>query len=123
MLSIWGEMFRVAVAPFGMTISPTITLILMNRFLLLYGGEQAVAVYGCFDYVVAVIYLLLQGVGDGSQPVISEQYGEGNDAMSAAYRTMAYRTAGVITVVCMAGLYLTRGLIGALFGASPETCL
>lgn len=123
MLSIWGEMFRVAVAPFGMTISPTITLILMNRFLLLYGGEQAVAVYGCVDYVVAVIYLLLQGVGDGSQPVISEQYGEGNDAMSAAYRTMAYRTAGVITVVCMAGLYLTRGLIGVLFGASPETCL
>ena len=122
-LGMSGEMFRVAVAPFGMTISPTITLILMNRFLLLYGGEQAVAVYGCIDYVVAVIYLLLQGVGDGSQPVISEQYGEGNDAMATAYRTMAYRTAGVITVVCMAGLYLTRGLIGVLFGASPETCL
>lgn len=123
MLRIWGTMIKVGIAPFGMTLSPTVTLVLMNRFLLMYGGEQAVAVYGCIDYAVAVIYLLLQGVGDGSQPIISEYYGEGNLSLAKTYRAMAYLTAGIITVVCMAGLFLAKGRVGVLFGASQETCL
>lgn len=122
MFSTWGRMVKIGIAPFGMTLSPTVTLVLMNRFLLMYGGEQAVAVYGCIDYVTAVIYLLLQGVGDGSQPIISEYYGEKNMELAKAYRSMAYRTAGVITVFCMVSMFLARGGIGILFGASQETC-
>lgn len=30
----------------------------MNRFLLLYGNEQSVAVYGCIGYITSIIYLL-----------------------------------------------------------------
>ena len=35
----------------------TITMPRMNRFLLFYGNEQAVAVYGCIGYITAIIYL------------------------------------------------------------------
>ncbi len=113
---------KVAVAPFGLTISPTITIILMNRFLLMHGNEQAVAVYSCISYVVSIVYLLLQGVGDGSQPLISKYYGKGNIREMVNIRRFAYETAFVITIVCMAGLFVVRGSVGVLFGASSDAC-
>ncbi len=118
--SLWKEVLKVSLSPFGLTFSPTITLLLMNRFLLLYGNEQAVAVYGCIGYITSILYLLLQGVGDGSQPLISQYYGENNQDSVQAARRLAYLTAAVITVVCMVGVYLARAKVGVLFGASTE---
>ena len=74
--SLWKTVLIVSISPFGLTFSSIITMLFMNRFLLLYGDEQAVAVYGCIGYITAILYLLLQGVGDGSQPLISQYYGE-----------------------------------------------
>lgn len=115
----FGSVGKVAIAPFGLTISPTITIILMNRFLLLYGNEQDVAAYSCISYVVCIACLLLQGVGDGSQPLISKHYGEGDMAAVKGICRMAYQTVFAITGVCMAGLFLARNSVGLLFGASP----
>lgn len=116
----FGSVGKVAVAPFGLTISPTITIILMNRFLLLYGNEQDVAAYSCISYVVCIAYLLLQGVGDGSQPLISKHYGEGDMTATNGVRRLAYETAFAITVVCMVVLFLARNFVGPLFGASAD---
>lgn len=117
---LWRDVLKVALSPFGLTFSPTITLLLMNRFLLLYGDERAVAVYSCIGYVVSIIYLLLQGVGDGSQPLISNYYGERDTAAVKDTLTLAYKSAVFITVICMAGLFLARSQVGVLFGASAE---
>ena len=95
--SFWGETLKVSLSPFGLTFSPTVTMMLMNRFLLLYGDEQAVAIYGCIGYIISIIYLLLQGVGDGSQPLISEQYGRGDRAAVRHTLSMAYMAAAVVT--------------------------
>ena len=114
----WGETLKVALAPFGLTFSPTVTMLLMNRFLLLYGSEQSVAVYGCIGYIAAIIYLLLQGVGDGRQPLISRYYGERNEADGRRMRSLAYRTALVVSAACMAAVFLAREKVGVLFGAS-----
>lgn len=62
---LWGTVLKFSLSPFGLTYSSTITLLLMNRFLLIYGNEQSVAIYSCISYITAIIYLLLQGVGDG----------------------------------------------------------
>lgn len=114
--SLWKEVLKVSLSPFGLTFSPTITMLLMNRFLLLYG----IAVYDCIGYITSILYLLLQGVGDGSQPLISQYYGEDDQSSVRATRKLAYLTATVITVVCMVGVYLARAKVGVLFGASPE---
>lgn len=121
LLSLWKTVLKISISPFGLTFSPTITMLLMNRFLLMYGDEQAVAVYGCIGYVISIVYLLLQGVGDGSQPLISRYYGE-ND-MPAVKQTlrMTYLTAAAVTVACTVALYLTRAQIGVLFGMSAES--
>lgn len=118
--SLWKTVLIVSISPFGLTFSSIITMLFMNRFLLLYGDEQAVAVYGCIGYITAILYLLLQGVGDGSQPLISQYYGEDDRISVRAVRRLAYLTAVVVTVVCMIGVYLTRAKVGTLFGASAE---
>lgn len=121
LLSLWKNVLKVSIAPFGLTFSPTVTMFLMNRFLLLHGNEQSVAAYSCIGYVVSIVYLLLQGVGDGSQPLISHYYGENNSVEVKHVRNMAYRAAFAVAVVCMTGLFLTRSHLGILFGASAET--
>lgn len=117
---LWAGVVKVSLSPFGLTFSPTITMLLMNRFLLLYGNEQAVAIYGCIGYIISIIYLLLQGVGDGGQPLISRYYGEGDHAAVKHTLKLAYMTAAAVTVLCMVGVFLARAQIGVLFGASPE---
>ena len=115
---LWGAVLKVSLSPFGLTYSSTITLLLMNRFLLIYGNEQSVAIYSCISYITAIIYLLLQGVGDGCQPLISLYYGAGKEADVQQTRRTAYFTAFVISALCAAAVFLTRTKIGLLFGAS-----
>ena len=105
---LWKNVLIVAISPFGLTFSSIITMLLINRFLLLYGDEQAVAVYGCIGYITAILYLLLQGVGDGSQPLISQYYGRDDRSSVQAVRKLAYLTAAAITAVCTIGVYLAR---------------
>lgn len=121
LLLLCRTILKMAAAPFGLTFSPQITTVLMNRFLMVYGGEQAVAVYGCIAYITAITYLLLQGVGDGSQPLISRYYGENNLPVMKQMRKYAYITSFSIAVLRLAGFGLTRNYVGVLFGASPET--
>lgn len=77
LLNIWKSILKIGIAPFGLNLSPNFSLILINRFSVFYGGEEAIASYACVSYVIVIVYLILQGVGDGSQPLISKYYGEG----------------------------------------------
>ena len=69
---IAGNIARVGIAPFGLTLSPMVSLMLINRFSMMNGGEAAVACYACLAYVLTIVQMLMQGVGDGSQPLISQ---------------------------------------------------
>ena len=121
--AFFGRILKVSVAPFGLIFSPQITAVFMNRFLMLYGGVRAVAVYGCISYITAIVYLLLQGVGDGSQPLISRYFSENRFPVMKQMRKLAYLSSGAIAAACMAGLFLTRGFVGVVFGASETTNL
>ena len=113
----FGPILKLSLAPFGLTFSPQITAIFMNRALMAYGGDRAVAVYSCIAYVIYIAYLLLQGVGDGSQPLISRYFGEGRPDSLKRARSLAYISAAVVAGLCVLGLFLLRGGVGALFGA------
>lgn len=114
------SIIKIGVAPFGLAMSPNISLIIINRFSVSYGGEPAIATYACIAYVISVIYLILQGVGDGSQPLLSQCYGEKNWADLKYVRRLAYGFAFVLSVIGCIVMYLTREILGVLFGASGE---
>ena len=121
LFGLWRGILRVSLSPFGLTFSPTVTLLLMNRFLLIYGDEQSVAIYGCISYITSIIYLLLQGIGDGCQPLISRYYGERNASDLRQTRRTAYLTALGVSGICMILVFLVRTKVGILFGASESS--
>ena len=85
-----ASIIKIGIAPFGLAMSPNISLIIINRFSIFYGGESAIATYACIAYVICIIYLILQGAGDGSQPLLSQHYGEKNFDKLKSTRKMTY---------------------------------
>lgn len=113
-----ASIIKIGIAPFGLAMSPNISLIIINRFSMSYGGEPAIATYACIAYVICIIYMILQGVGDGSQPLLSKHYGEKDFDSLKSTRKMAYGFAIFLSLIGCCILYLTKGSLGALFGAS-----
>lgn len=111
---------RVGIAPFGLTLSPMISLMLINRFCMLYEGEAAVACYACIAYAVTIVQMLLQGVGDGSQPLISQYFGEGKPELGHKVKKLAYICALILAILCCLLLFILRSFIGPLFGSSES---
>ena len=111
---------KVGIAPFGLAMTPNISLIIINRFSVFYGGEPAIAIYACIAYIMCIIYLILQGVGDGSQPIISKYYGEKAYGRLKSIRRLAYGFGMLLSVIGCMSMYVTRMDIGVLFGTSNE---
>lgn len=73
-------------------------------------GQEAIAIYACISYIICIVYLVLQGVGDGSQPLMSQFYGAGEAKSLREIKTLAYEFA---LVLVMLGLML---VLPPLFG-------
>lgn len=120
MKKVFLGILKIGVAPFGLTMSPILSLILMNRYSMEYGGEPAVACYACIAYATTIVYMLFQGVGDGSQPLLSQYYGAGEEKELRLVRRLAYCTAALFAVVSLLVLFALRADVGRLFGSSEE---
>lgn len=115
-----ARILQIGLSAFGLTLCPNISIILMNRFLVSYSTVSAVAAYAVISYLAAIAYLLLQGVGDGAQPLFSDCYGRNAVRDLKKYRFMAYFAALVIAAACVIVFWLTRSGLGPMFGASRE---
>ncbi len=116
--SLCKSIFKVGLAPFGLALTPNISLVIINRFSASYGGEKAIATYACISYIICIIYLILQGVGDGCQPLMSKYYGERKTNELAEVKRMAYTFAVILAFIGCVIMYLGRWHIGTLFGSS-----
>lgn len=117
---LFKTILKSGLSPFGLTFSPNITLILINKSAAVFGGAAAVTCYAPVSYISAVIILLLQGVSDGCQPLISLSYGEGRPDRTKQFCSLAYCFAAAVSLLCMGVLFLLRGQAASLFGASYQ---
>ncbi|MCI8536377.1 MAG: multidrug transporter MatE [Hungatella sp.] len=117
------NIIKIGIAPFGLAMTPNIALIIINRFSMFYGGEQAIATYACMEYIMCIIYLILQGVGDGSQPLLSQHYGKRNFDKLNNIQKLAYGFSLFLSVIGCIMIYVTRENLGILFGASNEVTI
>lgn len=112
---------KLGLAPFGLTILPEATVVAINVNAGTYGGEVAIAAYAVIAYVANVIQVLIQSVGDGSQPLISKHYGAGEHDTVRRLRNTNYSITISIGALGLFATYLLRDQIPLVFGASPET--
>lgn len=70
--------------------------------------------------MISIISLILQGIGDGSQPLISRFYGEDNHRQLRSTQGLAYGFFLLLAFASCLILYVSRSQIGILFGTSVE---
>lgn len=107
-------------APFGSILSPMIVIVVMNKAALTYGGELEVACYAVISYVIAMANLLMQGIGDGVQPLLGRAYGSGEKATLEELKKRAYCLAFLTAAICIVGFYISISVVPIIFGASYE---
>ncbi|MCR0571067.1 MATE family efflux transporter [[Clostridium] innocuum] len=109
---------RIGLSPFGQTMAPSFVIVLTNWMCLRYGGDAAVTIYSVVSYVLCSAQLLLQGIGDGVQPLISFYYGaKKEDKIHILYRKAFFVTVAASLVFCIAVVLFLNPLT-ALFGIS-----
>lgn len=111
---------KVGISPFGLTYLPSITIIVMNLQTLKYGGTAAVSAYAILAYILSFMELLIQGISDGSQPLLSLSQGAGKTKELHTYRrwmfllALVFGAASGLLTVCF------KQQIPVLFGGSPK---
>ena len=112
------RLLATSLSPFGLTMLNTVTLVVINRGALAYGGSLAVACYAVMSYAICMVHFIIQGIGDGAQPLLSRYYGAGEQEALAQVRTLTFRSAPAAALLCGIALFLGRSAIPHLFGAS-----
>lgn len=107
----------VGASPFGLALSPSILLMLMNKSAMRHGGETAVAAYAVVTYVAAIVLLLFQGIGDGSQPLMSLSIGIGREEDARKIRNLSLVFSCAVAAASMAAVLFLRHTLPGFFGA------
>lgn len=95
------DIIRIGVSPFGLSILPSVSILLINLQAVRLGGDTAVAAYAVISYVLSIIQLVIQGISEGSQPLLSYNFGAGN-------KDIVFRTARLTF-----SINISMGILGA----------
>ncbi len=114
------KIIMIGCSPFGLSFAPNITLILVNLNAIRYGGSFAVTCYAPISYITFTIMLLLQGVSDGCQPLVSFFYGKGDWKKAGQAYRMSKSFSLFVGITAFVILYLSGSGAAAFFGASSE---
>lgn len=117
---LFRQISKVALSPFGLTYLPSVTIILINLQSNRYGGAIAVSAYAVLSYIASFTLLTIQGISDGSQPLLSLSLGSGNYKDLKHYQKLTFLLA--IGVGTFGGIMVIalKHQIPMLFGSSKE---
>ncbi len=69
------KIMKIGISPFGQALVPSLVIIFTNWKCITYGGNDAVTIFSVVTYILSTVQLMLQGIGDGVQPLFSFYYG------------------------------------------------
>ena len=113
-----SSILKVAASPFGLTYLPSVTIVFMNLQCLRYGGEEAVSAYAVLAYLVSFMELLVQGVSDGAQPLLSLSKGQGDRKTLQKYTVWTFTIGISLGIVSSILVFLLRYQIPVFYGTS-----
>lgn len=108
------------VSPFVMQSTESLINISFNTSLYKYGGDIAVSSITILSSVMQMIFLPLSGLTQGAQPIISYNYGAGNnDRVRKAFRLLLYCCMGFATAA-WAVIMAIPGVFVQIFNSSSQ---
>ena len=98
--SLLLKIFAIGLSPFLLQMAASFTTFLFNNYLLVYGGEMAVAAMGVIGRTTMMILMPIFGINQGAQPIIGYNYGAKN--YHRVKRTLLYASIAA-TSICVFG--------------------
>ena len=97
------SILSIGMSPFSMQIASSITIIIMNRALIVHGGDLAVGALGIQNGITTLVVMFIIGLNQGAQPIWGFNFGARNyGRMFEALK----KTAVAATLVSTAGFIL-----------------
>lgn len=99
---ITARSFSIGASPFLMNIAHCFVVIIINRQLVRFGGDMALATYGVINRFTFVFAMVVMGLNQGMQPIVGYNYGAGQ------YRRMlrAFFLTAVCATLVMGSMFL-----------------
>lgn len=97
--------------------------IIMNVFLLRFGGAIAVSAYGVLMYADGLVQPVLYGLCDSLQPAVGYNYGAKNYSRIAAIERRCFAACGTISIVMTAIMFFAKEHIVGIFVKAQDTAL
>lgn len=107
-------------APFILTLAPEVTTVALNIAVGAYGGGTGQAALAIISYTGVSVQWMIQGVNDGSQPLISQYFGAGDLRTLKALRRTNFAFAIGVGVAGALLLFGCKSQFAMIFGVSPE---
>ncbi len=73
--SVLMKIVAIGLSPFLLQMAASVTMFLFNNYLIVYGGEMAVAAMGVINRCAMMLLMPIFGINQGSQPIIGYNYG------------------------------------------------
>lgn len=113
----WVTSCQLGVSAFVGELSSGVTTAVYNWLILQIAGNVGVAAYGVVANTALVATSMFNGVANGSQPLISESYGKGDEASVRKVLKLSLGTAVAIAVVLLGVVVLFAEPIIAVFNS------
>ena len=107
-------------APFVLTLAPEVTTVALNIATGAHGGGTAQAALAIISYTGVSIQWMIQGVNDGSQPLISRYFGAGDLRTLRALRHTNFAFAVGVGLIGALVLFGFKSQFAWIFGVSEE---
>lgn len=118
-LSLSLKIMAIGFAPFAMQLAVGLVNILLNRSLFLYGGDVAVSAMGIVYSILVMVFMPLQGLNQGAQPIIGYNYGAKKyDRVKKTYKT-AVICSTIFVCLSFILIQLFPGFFIAIFRNEP----
>lgn len=119
-LQSFKELSLGSLAPFILSYSYSLIIILTNALCEIYGSDKACAAYTVLSYLLYVINASSQGIGDAIQPLFSYHSFKNEDKIVLKYLRKCLIISLSFCLVIILIFYFTKDLIGRLYGLSSE---
>jgi putative MATE family efflux protein len=119
-LNITGEIIAIGMAPFAMQIANSLVQGLLNKKLIVFGGDLAVGAMGIVNSVISLIIMAMVAVNMASQPIIGFNYGAKSVRRVKETLKISLLAATAISIFSFLLVEATPGLIVKLFNSDSK---
>ena len=116
----WKKIFKTAVSPFGISLTPSLLILYHNVACLKFGGDLVVNAYALISSTVGSYRVLLIGVAEGIQPLASYAYGAHDFHAIRKIRNKAVITAIGVSFFLFIFTIATARFYPAIYGYEGE---